>query len=42
MLLLDNEDVRRVLTIEACLEALERAYVAQANGSCLTSGSSNT
>ncbi len=32
MLLLDNEDVRKLLDIRSCLEVLERAYAAQARG----------
>ena len=32
MLLLDNDDIRNVLDIRSCLEALERAYIAQARG----------
>lgn len=32
MLLLDNDDVRKVLNIDSCLEVLERAYGAQARG----------
>lgn len=32
MLLLDNDDIRQVFSIASCLEALERAYAAQARG----------
>jgi len=36
MLLLDNDDVRRVLDVGSCLDALENAYRAQAAGRALT------
>jgi len=36
MLLLDNDDVKQVLEVGACLEALEQAYRAQAAGRALT------
>jgi len=32
VLLLDNDDVRKVFEVESCLKALEQAYVAQARG----------
>src|SRR5678815_3483522 len=32
MLLLDNEDVRRVFDVQACMDSLEAAYRAQASG----------
>jgi len=36
MLLLDNDDVRTVFDVNACLDALERAYASQAEGRTVT------
>src|SRR6476620_2976049 len=35
MLLLDNDDIRRVFDIRACMESLEGAYRAQARGEAI-------
>lgn len=36
VLMLDNDDVERVFSIQVCMDALEQAYIAQANGSAVT------
>lgn len=35
MLIINNEEVESLLTVDLALRALERAYVAQANGSAV-------
>lgn len=35
MLLLNNDDVQEVFSVQSCLEALEQAYIAQANGAAV-------
>jgi ornithine cyclodeaminase/alanine dehydrogenase-like protein (mu-crystallin family) len=42
LLLLDNDDVRRVLDVDACLAALEQAYRAQAAGTAVVGPRSQT
>lgn len=36
VLVLDNDDVEKVFSVEACLDALEQAYIAQAAGKAVT------
>lgn len=42
VLMLGNEDVERVFSVQACLDALEQAYLAQASGSAVTRARSQT
>lgn len=36
VLMLSNDDVEQVFSVQACLDALEQAYIAQANGGAVT------
>lgn len=41
-LLLDNDDVQKVFSVQMCLEALEQAYLAQAKGAAVVRARSQT